>query len=116
MTRRINGAKLRALREAKGWTQEVLAERTGLSPRSIQRGEHSSPLALASLAKLTAVFQVTPVHFDATIEKTAIILRTIPVTVLVDINDSVAYYRKMGAEIVETGTPECTGIKFADVP
>lgn len=116
MTQRTDGPKLRAMREAKGWTQEDLAERAGLSPRSIQRGEQGAPLALTSLARLAAVFQVTTRHFKTRTGETTMILRTTPMTVLPDIHDAVAYHHKMGGEIVDAGTPDCAGVEFAGAP
>lgn len=116
MKQPTDGPKLRALREAKGWTQECLAERTGLSPRSIQRGEQGAPLALASLARLAEIFQVTPGYFKNRTGNTKMILRTTPMTILADINDSIAYYRNLGAEIIDADMPDCAGVKIAGTP
>ncbi len=40
--RRDIGDRIRALREARGWSQEQLAERTGLARHSVYRAELSS--------------------------------------------------------------------------
>lgn len=116
MARQTNGSKIRALREAKGWTQEALAQRSGLSPRSIQRGEQGAPLALASLSRLAALFQVKPDDFKTITGEATIILRTTPMTILAEIHESVDYYRQMGAEIMDAGTPDCAGVKIAGAP
>ncbi|MBB2162313.1 helix-turn-helix domain-containing protein [Gluconacetobacter sacchari] len=49
---RIKGARLRDLRQARGWTREELAERCDLSPRSIQRFEGGSRIARQSAQRL----------------------------------------------------------------
>ena len=49
---------VRKLRLQRGWTQEHLAELTGLSVRSIQRLERGQPGSLESMNSLAAVFEV----------------------------------------------------------
>jgi XRE family transcriptional regulator, regulator of sulfur utilization len=49
---------VRKLRLQRGWTQEHLAELTGLSVRSIQRIERGQPGSLETLNSLAAVFEV----------------------------------------------------------
>lgn len=49
---------VRKLRLQKGWTQEHLAELTGLSVRSIQRIERGHKCSLETLTSLAAVFEV----------------------------------------------------------
>src|SRR5579872_2537673 len=49
---------VRKLRLQRGWTQEHLAELTGLSVRSIQRFERGQSSSLETLNALAAVFQV----------------------------------------------------------
>jgi len=49
---------LRKLRLQKGWSQEHLAEVSGLSVRTIQRIERGAPSSLESANALAAVFQV----------------------------------------------------------
>ena len=49
---------VRKLRLQRGWTQEQLAELTGLSVRSIQRIERGQPASLESQKALAAVFDV----------------------------------------------------------
>jgi transcriptional regulator with XRE-family HTH domain len=46
---------VRKLRLQRGWTQEHLAEMTGLSVRSIQRLERGQPGSLESMNSLAAV-------------------------------------------------------------
>lgn len=46
------GAKLRSLREGKGWSRETLAKRSGTTPLTILRAEiHGSEPTLASLQR-----------------------------------------------------------------
>lgn len=49
---------VRKLRLEKGWSQETLAELTGLSVRTIQRIERGGNASIESLNALAAVFQV----------------------------------------------------------
>jgi transcriptional regulator with XRE-family HTH domain len=49
---------VRKLRLRRGWTQEHLAELTGLSVRSIQRLERGQTCSLETLNSLAAVFEV----------------------------------------------------------
>ncbi|WP_064609879.1 2TM domain-containing protein [Photobacterium sp. J15] len=50
--------KLRKLRLSKAWSQEQLAEMTGLSVRTIQRIERGQKASFDSLKSLAAVFDV----------------------------------------------------------
>lgn len=52
--------RIRELRLARGWSQEQLAERSGLSVRTIQRIERGSPPGLASAEALARAFDVAP--------------------------------------------------------
>ena len=49
---------IRELRLARGWSQEQLAELSGLSVRTIQRLENGQKAGLESLNALAAVFAV----------------------------------------------------------
>ena len=50
--------EIRNLRIERGWSQEQLAEFSGLSVRTIQRIERGQPCGLESLKSLAAVFEV----------------------------------------------------------
>jgi transcriptional regulator with XRE-family HTH domain len=59
--RRRLGGRIRALRQAKGWTQEDLAEKSGLHPTyigGIERGERN--VGLDNLLKIATAFRVHP--------------------------------------------------------
>ena len=49
---------IRSLRESKAWTQEELAEKSGLSYRTIQRLEAGSEPSALSLKRLSKIFDV----------------------------------------------------------
>ncbi|HHX83361.1 MAG TPA: helix-turn-helix domain-containing protein [Pseudomonadaceae bacterium] len=49
---------IRKLRLQRGWSQEQLAELTGLSTRTIQRIERGQPCSLETIKALAAVFEV----------------------------------------------------------
>lgn len=50
--------RIKELRLARGWSQEQLAERSGLSIRTIQRIERGGSPGLDTLGRLAVVFQV----------------------------------------------------------
>jgi transcriptional regulator with XRE-family HTH domain len=50
--------QVRDMRRARGWSQEQLAEASGLSVRTIQRIERGQPAGLASSAALARVFGI----------------------------------------------------------
>ena len=56
----IDPARLRALRTARQWSQEQLAQLSGLNLRTIQRLESGAKASIESLRALAAVFEVPP--------------------------------------------------------
>lgn len=54
----IDSARLRGLRTARQWSQEQLAELSGLNLRTIQRLESGARISTESLRALAAVFEV----------------------------------------------------------
>ncbi len=54
----VDSARLRELRTAKQWSQEQLAELSGLNLRTIQRLESGAKISTESLRALAAVFEV----------------------------------------------------------
>ncbi|HEV2540562.1 MAG TPA: DUF805 domain-containing protein [Frateuria sp.] len=54
----INSARLRELRAARQWSQEQVAELSGLNLRTIQRLESGAKVSTESLRALAAVFEV----------------------------------------------------------
>jgi uncharacterized membrane protein YhaH (DUF805 family)/DNA-binding XRE family transcriptional regulator len=56
----IDSARLRELRTARQWSQEQVAELSGLNLRTIQRLESGARVSTESLRALAAVFEVPP--------------------------------------------------------
>jgi transcriptional regulator with XRE-family HTH domain len=55
------GKKVRAARQARGWTQEELAERAGLAPVQISRIERGvREVRLTTLLRIAQALQTTP--------------------------------------------------------
>lgn len=54
----INSIRLRELRAARQWSQEQLAQLSGLNLRTIQRLESGARISMESLRALAAVFEV----------------------------------------------------------
>lgn len=57
--------KFKALRLKRAWSQEQLAELSGLSTRTIQRVENGDQPSLETLSALAAVFEVTVADISA---------------------------------------------------
>lgn len=57
-TLKINGARLRELREANHWTQETLAEKAIVASRTVQRAERGEPLDPTRLAKIANALHI----------------------------------------------------------
>jgi len=58
MDMKLDQAKLKALREAKAWSQSHLAEASGISLRTIQRIEKSGAASPESVQSLCATFSI----------------------------------------------------------
>ncbi|WP_343463692.1 helix-turn-helix domain-containing protein [Pantoea sp.] len=56
--------KFRSLRLARAWSQEQLAELSGLSVRTVQRIENGDKPSLETLSSLAAVFEMSVVDFS----------------------------------------------------
>ncbi len=54
----LNTAQLKSLRQSKGWTQQHLADVSGISLRTIQRAENKGATSIETLNALCAVFEV----------------------------------------------------------
>jgi len=57
-TVKIDGKRIRQLREARGWSQEHLASICGLSPRTVQRLETEGNASLESRMAVAAALEV----------------------------------------------------------
>lgn len=56
--------KFRSLRLARAWSQEQLAELSGMSVRTVQRIENGDQPSLETLSALAAVFEVSVAHLS----------------------------------------------------
>ncbi len=57
-TVKVDGKRIRQLREARGWSQEHLASICGLSPRTVQRLETEGNASLESQMAMAAALEV----------------------------------------------------------
>ncbi len=57
---KIDSARIKELRKAKGWSQEQLSEASGLSPRTIQRIEGEGNASMESIRILAEEFDIDP--------------------------------------------------------
>ncbi len=60
MTVRVDGERIQRLRKQFAWTQEQLAEKSGLATRTIQRLEHGEDASPESVQAIAATFGVSP--------------------------------------------------------
>jgi transcriptional regulator with XRE-family HTH domain len=74
MTATVDGKRIQSLRVRRGWTQEQLAEQTGLSSRTIQRLERAESASMDTIQAIAATLDVdsadllaepTRTHFSA---------------------------------------------------
>lgn len=67
------GARIKAWREAKGWTQQQLAERVGVTHAAVYQwedtGGHKTKPSLATLERVVAVFDISMERFYGRIPK-----------------------------------------------
>ena len=64
--KKINGAKIRHLREEKGWTQELLGEYVNIDQRTIsdiELNRNKSDIGEKDINAFAEVFQVSPEYF-----------------------------------------------------
>lgn len=67
---------IQKLRLQRGWSQQQLAEMSGLSTRTVQRLEAGKPASMESLKSLAAVFEVDFAHLQETTTMTSHITPT----------------------------------------
>lgn len=105
---RINHARLRSKRLDRGWSQDQLADISGLSVRTIQRlenGRAATPASLSALAIALAAPESELLASDGPIR------RITPLTILNDIGAVQRLYETLGLELVTTDSPDCVGLR-----
>lgn len=105
---RVNYHRLKSERCGRGWSQDHLAEASGVSVRTVQRLERGGSAAPASLMAVAAAMALplgalTVPHDPAR--------RVTPLTILPDIGPSLTRYRSLGFTPVETEDPGCVGMR-----
>src|SRR5688572_3593879 len=71
MEMKLNSKLIRELRLARSWTQEQLAEKARLNPRTIQRIELDGQGSLRTRAQLAMALGVNPVELDVVADSEA---------------------------------------------
>ena len=108
MPTHVNRSRLTSERRRRGWSQEHLAEASGVSVRTVQRLERGSAAAPASLMAVAAALALP---FEALAGSEGMARRVTPLSILSDIGPSLARYRKLGFAIIETEDPGCVGLR-----
>lgn len=61
----IVGARIRALRKDRGWTQDELAQRAGIAVQTISRAERGGALSIANIKRVGVALEVHPLELFA---------------------------------------------------
>lgn len=105
---RINRARLKSERHDRGWSQDHLAEASGVSVRTVQRLEKGEGAAYATVMAVAAAMTLP---MSALVTPAGPARRVTPLTILPDIGPALARYRDLGFLPVETGDPGCMGLR-----
>lgn len=108
MSIRVNRLRLKSERRGRGWSQDHLAEASGVSVRTVQRLERDG---IAAPASLMAVAAAMALPLEAFTVPHGPARRVTPLTILPDIGPSLARYRSLGFTPVETEHPGCVGLR-----
>lgn len=94
---------IKKLRLSKGWSQEQLAQFTGLSIRTIQRIERGHRAGVESLKCIAAVFEVGISKLqNAPTDENYQFLGANPILPVINVEETVAFYRDTLGFEVET--------------
>lgn len=108
----VDGKFVRDFRLRQAWTQERLAELSGLSARTIARLERACAASLETVNALSAALGVPASSImEPRNSAGSLVRRVTPMTVLADIAPSLRGYRALGFSVIETGDPGCVGLK-----
>ncbi|WP_353860731.1 helix-turn-helix transcriptional regulator [Azospirillum formosense] len=108
MSTHVNRSRLTSERRRRGWSQEHLAEASGISVRTVQRLERSGAATPASLMAMAAALALP---FEALAASTGMARRVTPLTILPNIAPSLARYRSLRFALIETEDPGCVGLR-----
>jgi len=84
MDMKIDSERIKSLRLQKSWTQEKLAEKAGLNPRTVQRAESEGSASLKTRLQLAHALDLTPDQLDSRESKKLIIEKQPRLTLLAD--------------------------------
>jgi transcriptional regulator with XRE-family HTH domain len=112
-----NSQRLKDIRLQHAWSQEQLAEISGVSVRTVQRLEKGGRGSLETMRALAAAMGVLPSALVEPIgcrgqtNASTVVRRVTPLTVLADISLTVQQHLALGFSLVETGDPACVGLR-----
>lgn len=103
---------LRDRRAKKSWTQEHLAEASGISLRTIQRIESGCPARADTILALAGALDIDAAGLAATSrDEAADLLRCTPLQIVETIEEAISEAHRMGFSILETADPGCVGLR-----
>ncbi|MDR3437835.1 helix-turn-helix transcriptional regulator [Telmatospirillum sp.] len=113
----IDARFLREFRLKRAWSQEQLANVTGLSARTIVRLENGGRASLETIKALAAGIDVSPSSLTEPVGDAGkpvtdgLVRRITPLTVLPDIIPTLRHYQALGFSLIETEEPGCVGLR-----
>jgi DNA-binding XRE family transcriptional regulator len=113
MPKNLDLPSLRQERLRRRWSQEQLAEISGVSVRTLQRFERGEAIGPASQSAIAAAFRPLTSISKATRGTGDVprVRRVTPLCVLPDIDDAVAAYVNLGFAKIETDHQGCVGVR-----
>lgn len=112
----LNVERFKEIRLQLAWSQEQLAQVSGVSARTIQRIEQGGTASLETIKALAAGMGVStsallkPIGCLTESNPNALVKRITPLTVLEDMWPTLHQYLELGFTCIETGDPACVGL------
>lgn len=108
MSIRTNRTRLRDERRTRGWSQEQLAEISGISTRTLQRLEQGKTAAPQSIVALAHALSVPA---ESLTIAAGPVRRITPLMILHDLSAIRSFHEGLGFAVTETGDPDCIGLR-----
>lgn len=114
MSAKFDTTRLRRERLTRHWSQEHLAQISGISVRTIQRLERGQLGASETLAAIASAFKASPSRSEGYAGpgcSAASLRRVTPLSILPEIRSAIQSYTELGFSKVDTGHSDCVGVR-----